>query len=240
MAASASAAVSRSTAGCMIGRMKRAGHGQRHGLHRAALRGQFGRPLDRPRSRPRPRYCPGRAGWRFPACRPRGLSATICFDLGPLQPQDADHAAGRGVGGVLHRGAALLHQAQAVFEIHHAGKDQRRVFAQAQSGRRFARQRHVGLGGPQRFQRGQAGDEQRRLAVDGRIELFGRPFEAELGQIVAQDFGRRGRTAARRRAATRPTAGPCRRFGPLARETERRSWSRFCPGCELRLPALSG
>ena len=48
---------------------------------------------------------------------------------------------------------------------------------------------HVGRFGPQRFQRGQAGDEDRRLAVDGRIELVGRPLEAELRQVVAEHVG---------------------------------------------------
>ena len=111
------------------------------------------------------------------------------LDLHPLQPQDADHAAGRGVGGLLHGCPALLHQRQAVLEIHHAGEDHGRILAQAQAGGRFAGQHHVGRLGPQRFQGRQAGHEQGRLAVDRGVEFFGRALEAELGQIVAEHFG---------------------------------------------------
>ena len=84
-----------------------------------------------------------------------------------LQAEDADHAAGRGVGGVLHRPAALLHDAQAGFEIHHAGEHQGRVFAEAQAGRRrAASSTSSGELLLQLLQRRQAGDEQCRLAVD--------------------------------------------------------------------------
>ena len=64
------------------------------------------------------------------------------------------------------------------------------------TGHGFAGQRDVGLVGPQRFESGQAGDKQSRLTVDGRIEIFGRPLEAELRQVVAQDLGRHDRTIA--------------------------------------------
>ena len=85
-----------------------------------------------------------------------------------------------GVGRVLHRPAALLHDAQAGFEIHHAGKHQRRVLAQAQPGRRRAALDQLRRVLFQLLERREAGDEQRRLAVDGRIELGRRAFGAEL------------------------------------------------------------
>ena len=60
------------------------------------------------------------------------------LDLGAFQAQDRDHAAWRGIGGLLHRRPALLHHHQALVEIHDAGEDHGRIFAQAQSGRRLA------------------------------------------------------------------------------------------------------
>ena len=108
------------------------------------------------------------------------------FDLGPLQAEDRDHAAGRGIGGLLHCGAPLLHHHQALVEIHDAGEDHGGILAQAQSGRRFAREHDVGRLLAQRFQGGQAGDEQGGLTIDRGIEDFGRPLEAEFGQIVAE------------------------------------------------------
>ena len=74
-------------------------------------------------------------------------------------------------------------------KLHHPRKDHGRVFAQAQAGRGLAGQHHVGRLGPQRLQRRQTGDEDRRLAVDGRIELVGRALEAELRQVVAEHLG---------------------------------------------------
>ena len=66
------------------------------------------------------------------------------FDLDAFQAEDRDHAAGRGIGGLLHRGAPLLHHHQAFVEIHDAGEDHGRILAQAQSGRRFTGKHDVG------------------------------------------------------------------------------------------------
>ena len=119
----------------------------------------------------------------------RASSQSFC-DLLALHAEDADHAAGRGVGGVLHRAATLLHDAQARFEIHHAGEHQGRVLAEAQAGRRRAALDQLGRVLLQLLQRGEAGDEQRRLAVHGRIELLRRAFGAELVEVVAEHLGR--------------------------------------------------
>ncbi len=53
----------------------------------------------------------------------------------PFHAENADHAARRGVGRVLHRATAFLHDAQSRLEIHYAGKYQRRVLTEAQAGR---------------------------------------------------------------------------------------------------------
>ena len=83
----------------------------------------------------------------------------------------------------------VLHHHQAFVEIHDAGEDHGGILAQAQAGRGFAGKHDVGRLRSQRFQGGQAGDEQGRLAVDRGIEVVGRPLEAELGQVVAEQFG---------------------------------------------------
>ena len=66
------------------------------------------------------------------------------FNLNSIEPEDRDHAAGRGIGGLLHCGAALLHHHEALVEIHDAGKDHGSILAQAQSGRRFTGKHDVG------------------------------------------------------------------------------------------------
>ena len=87
-------------------------------------------------------------------------------------------------------------------------------------------QHHVGRVGPQALDGRQAGDEQRRLADHGRVELFGRAFEAELRQVVAQDVAGAIVELAAPRAAIRPLAGPCRPFERPGREREKQSCSR--------------
>ena len=60
--------------------------------------------------------------------------------------------------------------------------------AQTKPGRRLAGQNHVGRLGPKRLERRQTGDEDGRLAIDSRIQIVGRPLEAELRQVVAEHF----------------------------------------------------
>ena len=189
-------------------RVKRAGDGQRNRLHRAELRRQLGGPLAGGVRRRRRRCCRGRAGWRSAASRRRGPRRKAASTCALLEPENADHAARRGVGGGLHRGAASLHELQAVFEVHDAGEDQGRVLAEAQAGRGFARERRRRAIRSQAFERRQAATNSAGWLRIGRVEFFGRPFEAELRQVVAEDARRRDRTVAARPGATRPAACP--------------------------------
>ena len=212
--------------------VERPGHGQRHGLHRPERLGHLGRPLAGAVSARNDDVARAKQVGDFEDFAVAGLFAKG-LDLDPFQPEDAHHAAGRGVGGLLHGRAAPLHQHQPVLELHHAGEDHGRVFAQAQPGGRLAGQDHVGRFGPQRFQRRQAGDEDRRLAVDGGIELVGRPLESRASPDRSRAPRRRDRTAGGRRAATRPAACPCPPSAPLVREIE----TRFCSRCLDDFPA---
>jgi hypothetical protein len=109
---------------------------QRNDFHRARLRGRFGNPLTR-------RVVPGNgnvAGAQKVGTL-QDLSRLTNFvtqplNLGPLHSQNADHAAGRSVRGILHGLATLLNQLQPGLELHRAGKHNRRVLAQAEPRRR--------------------------------------------------------------------------------------------------------
>ena len=121
-------------------RVEGPGHGQGDGLHGAQRAGLLGRPLARrvgPRNDDRR---PGRAGWRFRRISPWRACWQRASTCTRSRPMMRDHAAGRGVGGLLHGRPAPLHQRQAVLEIHHAGEDHGRILAQAQAGGRFAGQ----------------------------------------------------------------------------------------------------
>ena len=107
-----------------------------------------------------------------------------------VQGENADHAAGRGVGGRLHGLAARLHHAQPVGETQRVGERQRGVFAEAQAGRGDALAGRRGFVLAQRFEGGEAGDEQGRLADDGGIEPRFRPVPADVGEVVAENLRR--------------------------------------------------
>ena len=205
-------------------RVKRPGHGQRHGPHRPGGLGHFGHARAggfRARNGDIPRTKQIGHLQKFPLGGLRGKALRPPADRVPrmlTMPLGTRSAAS------CIAAPRVLHDSQAVFEIHHAGEHQGRVFAQAQAGRRLATLHRRGIVGFQRFQGRQAGDEQRRLAMDGRIEQFGRPLEADLGQIVAQQRAGPIEQVARRPAATRPIAAPCRRSEPLGPERGKR----FC------------
>ena len=114
-----------------------------------------------------------------------------------------------------------------VLELHHAGKDHGRVFAQAQPGGGLAGEDHVGRFGPQRFQGGQAGDEDRRLAADGRVQTPRPDPRSRAWPDRSRALRRRDRKAGGRRATTRPTAGPFPPSARLVREREMRFCSRL-------------
>ena len=88
----------------------------------------------------------------------------------------------------LHRLAALSDDFQARLEVHRAGKDERRVFAQAEAGGTLALGDDLGLGDLEAFERRQAGDEDRRLADVGRFECVGGPFDAEPPQVDPENL----------------------------------------------------
>ena len=111
------------------------------------------------------------------------------FDLRQFETQHADHAAVDGVGRGLHGFAAGADDAQGGFEFHRAGEHQGGVFAQAQTGGVTALLDEFGLVFLERFERGEAGDENGRLAVLGGIELFGGAVGADFGQVVAEHLG---------------------------------------------------
>ena len=118
----------------------------------------------------------------------RGDPAAELVGLGLVEPQDAGHAAGRGERRGLHGLAAAADHLQAGGEVHRPGEDQGRVLAQAQAGRALAVLHDGRLARLQALERRQAGHEDRRLAHVGRLECLGRPLEAELAQVEAQDL----------------------------------------------------
>ena len=108
-------------------------------------------------------------------------------------------------------------------EAQRPGKHQGGVLAQAQPGRRRAGGHGGGLAGSQRFQGGQAGDEDGRLADDGGVEPFRRAVAADVERGRSRGCRPPRRTA--RRAAGQRLAqlpGPCRRPGRPGRERGRR------------------
>ena len=109
---------------------------------------------------------------------------------GLVGAEDGDHAAGGGVGGGLHRLAALPHHAQAVAEAHGPREDQGGVLAEAEAGGAGAGGDHVGLRRLQRFEGGEAADEDGGLADDGGVEPLGRALGADRGEVVAEHLGR--------------------------------------------------
>ncbi len=140
------------------------------------------------------------------------------LDLIAVHAQHAHHAAGRGIGGVLHRLATDLNDAQAGIEIQRAGKNQGGVFAETQSGGGGTRldDRRIVLF--QLLERCQTAHEQRGLAVNRRVELFSGTVGAEFQQVVAQDVGRAGKEflgAGQRRGKRGPHADG---LGPLTRK----------------------
>ena len=162
-------------------------HGQRHGFHGTQGRRQFRGPLAGPVGPGNDNVVRAEEIGDLQNLPPAGLVAE-CLDLDPFQAEDADHAAGRGVGGGLHSRPALLHQHQPGLEFHGSGKNHGRILAEAQPGRRLAAQHHVRRLGPQGFDRRKAGHKNGRLTADGRIELFGRPLETKSRQVVPEDF----------------------------------------------------
>ena len=99
----------------------------------------------------------------------------------------------------MHRPSAFLHYTQAVVKTHDIGKDQSRVFSEAQAGRGLALLERVGVAGTQRFQSCQAGYKDSRLTYDCGVEFFGRTAGAELGKIVTKNLRSFVEQSARRR-----------------------------------------
>src|SRR5690606_32047225 len=121
------------------------------------------------------------------------LAAVACFvaqalDLLLVEAQDAHHSAGRLICGGLHRLAALAHQPQAIFPIEGASENKRRVLAKAKAGGELAAFDSLGRCLLQTLQRRQAANVERRLAMDGGVESLGRTVEAEIAEVVAQNF----------------------------------------------------
>ena len=152
--------------------MERPGHRKADRLHRPQVRRQPLR-LVAGRSRPGNHDVAGaeQVG-HLNQARRASLGAQL-LDLGLVQTQDADHAARGGVGGGLHRLAALLHQAKAVGETERAREHQRGVFTEAQTGRGHAAWFGGRVALAEAFQGSQAADEDGRLADDGGVEPLG-------------------------------------------------------------------
>jgi hypothetical protein len=121
------------------------------------------------------------------------------FHLRRFHSHDADHAAGGGIGGRLHRFTPSPHHSQSTLETHGSGKDQGCIFSEAQTGRGGAGLRGLGIIRTERLQGGQAGDKNRRLAYYRGIEPLDRTIRADLGQIIAEDFSRLIEEPSRRR-----------------------------------------
>ena len=173
MGTSASAAASRWSAGRMISRVESPGHGQGHGLHRAERLGHFRRPLAGPQAAGDDDV--GRAkqvgDLEHLACRAFSHSASTSTRSNPrMLTMPLGVASAASCMAAPRRCTRIRPSAKSITP----GENHGRVLTQAQPGGGLAGQHHVGRFGPQRFQRRQAGHKDRRLAVDGRIELFGR------------------------------------------------------------------
>ena len=141
------------------------------------------------------------------ACRRRGPPTTSASTSGTSSPSTLTMPDGRRLGRGLHRPPAGLHDLQPVVERHRPGEDERRVLAEAQPGGRDHAGERVRFGRLELFERGEAGDEDRRLADVGGVEPLGRAVDADVEQVVAEDRRRPGRRGPSRRAAT-GTASP--------------------------------
>ena len=219
-------------------RVKRAGHGQRNGLHRAGARPPSRPPARRRRWCRRSRCCPGRAGWRFAASRPRGPARTASSTCGRSSPRMLTMPLGVASAACLHGLAAGLHQPQPVFEFHRAGEDQRRVFAQAQAGRGLARQHDVGrvrlaaIRCAARLVTNRAG----WLTTVESSSAAGLRSKAWPGRSPGRRWP--DRTVGARRAAFAPARCPCRPSGRPGLERERRSCSTLDPAYSAVSPIL--
>ena len=168
-------------------------------------------PLRRPPSRPRGPDCPGRDNWRIPdtpasAARPRidstfsrsrsstltipeGVASAACCIAWPRRSTTRSASAKR----------------------HRPGEHQGRVFPQAQARGDCARFGRLRILRSQHLERGQARHENGRLADGRRIELGGRPLEADARpdrNPGSRSPGRRvprGREACRRSIRPMPT-----------------------------------
>ncbi len=120
---------------------------------------------------------------------PRAWFAEL-LNLVLIQPQNADHAAVLDFGRGLHRLAPRLHDLEAMLKVHRAREDERRVFAQAQAGRRPAILDRFWVILPQFFHRCQARHKDGRLRAIRSVELFGRSLGAQLVKIVTERLRR--------------------------------------------------
>ena len=147
----------------------------------------------------------------------RGRFAADRFDLGCVEAEATDHAAGDRRGRSLHEPATLLYQPQGVLKGQAAGGMQCGVFAQTQ-----ASHRHGSFGQVAAFvdrsPDGHAGGEDGRLLDIRLLETVGRALKAQGAEIVAQDFVGLGEHRRRGRAGVRHVLAHARRLGALAGE----------------------
>ena len=109
-------------------------HRQHDGALRAELLGELGAGLDRRAGRPRRR--PGRAScdWRRRTCHAPRRRRRARASRSSSSPMRAAMAPSRPSPGRLHLAAAFAHEADAVLEREHAGRDERRVLAHRVTG----------------------------------------------------------------------------------------------------------
>ena len=104
------------------------------------------------------------------------------------------------------------------FKLHHAGKHHGRVLAQTQTGRGRTGLDHRRRFALQRLQGRQAGDEQGRLADDGRIEFLFRTFESRSAPDRSPALRLPDRTVGGPTQAFRQLTPHAHRLGTLTRK----------------------
>ncbi len=169
-----------------------------------------GSDVPRPCDARKRRCCRGRADWRAAGPRhPGGTDRRAPHDI-QIQSEHAGHPAIDRVRRRLHRLTSTLNEPQCIGELQSAGKTNRCVLAQTQSGGRFDRRHPIRFDFPQDLGRSDSHHEQRRLAELGSMEPFFGTLKTELRRDRSPEFRTPDQKIAWPSGRCRTTSDPCR------------------------------